>query len=256
MPLVATWNVNSIVARKDRALAWLEKAGPDIVCLQELKCQDPKFPFEELKELGYEAATHGQKTYNGVAILAKAPIEVRSRGFEDGVDDPQARFLCAQTMGLTIMSAYCPNGGTVDSDKYQYKMDWYQRLRNYLDQQLKSSDPLILAGDFNVAPEDIDCHDPKAWEGSVLFTDKEKAALTKIKEFGFSDIYRRLNPEEKAFSWWDYRSLGFQLNKGMRIDFILATDSLTAKARKSWIDRDERKGTKPSDHAPVLVEFG
>jgi exodeoxyribonuclease-3 len=252
---IATWNVNSIRARKDRVLAWLQGNEPDVLCVQETKVTDDIFPHEDLKAIGYQAAIHGQKTYNGVALLTRKPITDVVRGFGDEGDDSQARFIGGSIDGVRVYSAYIPNGSSVGSDKYQYKLEWLQRLRRYLDAQESPETAVALCGDWNVAPEDRDIHDPLLWEGEVLCTDAERAALQRIVDWGFQDTFRMHCEEEGKFSWWDYRMLGFPKNKGLRIDHIYATESLASKCTDSVIDRNERKGKGASDHAPVVALF-
>lgn len=252
---VVTWNLNSVKARKDRLVAFLKREEPHLVCLQELKGIDETFPLEEVKATGYDAAVYGQKTYNGVAVLSRAPLEVVSRGFGDGVEDPAARFLCVKAYGLTLASAYIPNGQAVGTDKYAYKLEWLKRLRRYLQTHHSATQPLIVGGDFNVAPEDRDVYDPDGWRGQILFSDPEKAGLKDVCAFGLQDTFRKHHSEGNLYSWWDYRMLGFPKNRGARIDFLFATAPLWEKCLSSRIDRDERKGTGASDHAPVIAEF-
>ncbi len=252
---VATWNVNSVKARLERLLNFLERAKPDVVCLQELKCIEEQFPFEPLKAAGYSVAAFGQKSYNGVALLSRHPITDVVRGFGDGDEDVAARFVGGTIKGIRIFSAYIPNGQAVGSEKYEYKLKWLKRLSQYLATHADKTKPLLLMGDFNVAPEDRDVHDPKAWEGMILFSEPEKAALRKVCEFGLQDTFRRHHPEPGLYSWWDYRMLSFPKNKGLRIDFILATQPAMEVCTAASIDREERKGQTPSDHAPVIAEF-
>jgi exodeoxyribonuclease-3 len=254
---LATWNVNSIRAREDRALRWLEKADPDVVCLQELKVVDEVFPFETLRAAGYEAAVHGQKTYNGVAILTRLGIEVEDveRGFGDDGDDTQARLISAKVAGVHVASAYVPNGGEVGSDKWAYKLQWLKRLRGWLDRRYEKSDPVALCGDFNVAPDDRDVSDPPAWEASVLCHPEVRRALETVREWGLVDSFRLHHDEAGFYSWWDYRMLGFPKNKGLRIDHIDLSEPLVGRCSGALIDRDERKGKQPSDHAPVIIEL-
>lgn len=250
----ATWNVNSIKARKERLIAFLQREKPDVLCLQELKGLEDTYPFGELADLGYHSAVWGQKTYNGVAIISKNEPHDIHRGFEDG-GETASRFISAQVDGVRVLCGYFPNGQAVGSDKYAYKLEWFGRLRRYLDENFEPTAKLILAGDFNVAPEDLDVHDPQAWRGQILFSEPEKEALRKIRDFGLHDTFRELHPDEKAFSWWDYRMLGFPKNRGLRIDFVLATAPLVKTLKVARIDRDERKGQGASDHAPVIAEF-
>jgi exodeoxyribonuclease-3 len=255
MPTVATWNVNSIRARRERVLGWLDRTQPDIVCLQETKVVDGDFPADVLESAGYRVVFHGQKTYNGVAILSKESADSVVRGFEDGGDDSQARFLSADVAGIRVLSAYVPNGQKPDTDPYFYKLEWLARLRAFLERSCDPSKPLVLCGDFNVAPEDRDVHDPQAWKNEILCTDREREALKTVLDFGLEDTFRLHHSDEGLFSWWDYRMLGFPKNKGLRIDFVFASRPLAERCSKAWIDRDERKGKGASDHAPVLAEF-
>jgi len=256
---VASWNVNSIRARLARLLAWLDARQPDVVCLQETKVADEDFPFEELRQAGYVATTFGQRTYNGVAILMRAaPLEI-VRGFDDGVPDTQSRFVVAgfgTAVGpLRVASVYAPNGSAVGTDKFAYKLEWYARLSRWLGTHGASGPPLLLCGDFNVAPEDRDVHDPLAWSGQVLCSADERAALGRVRACGYEDLFRRLNPELVAFSWWDYRQLSFPRNQGLRIDHIFCPPVFAARCRSVVIERDMRKGKQPSDHAPVVAEL-
>lgn len=253
---IATYNVNSIRAREERLLEWLELTKPDVVLLQELKIEDDKFPALTLRAHGYYSEWYGQKTYNGVAILSKEPVIDVRRGFEDGDADPQARFIVGATFGLRVMSVYVPNGEAVGSDKFVYKMRFYERMRAYLERARAEGQPVVLGGDFNVAPADIDCHDPSLWRGSVLFSDAEKAAFQKLLALGYVDSVRRLKGDEQHFTWWDYRMLGFPKNRGMRIDHVLVAPEVAPRLVNAGVDREARKGKQPSDHAPVWVELG
>jgi len=252
---IYSWNVNSIRARIERVLSWLEDRQPDVVCLQELKCTDDTFPAEALREVGYHSAAHGQKTYNGVAILAREPLEDVTRGLKDGGDDGQSRVIAATVRGVRVMSVYAPNGQSVDSPAYDFKLQWYERLRAVLDARHTPDVPLCLCGDWNVAPADLDVHDPAAWEGQTLCTERERAALTRLLDFGLVDTFRRLHPDTVQYSWWDYRMLAFPKNRGLRIDHVFATAPLAARLIGAGVDREARKGKQPSDHAPVWAEF-
>jgi exodeoxyribonuclease-3 len=253
---VATWNVNSIRARREHVMDWLDAAQPDVLCLQELKMTEAEFPFEELRESGYEAAVLGQKTYNGVAILSRRPIEDVQRGMEDGEDDPQARLICARVEGASIISAYFPNGGELGSDKYAYKLRWMERLRRWLDTQFDASaDEVALCGDFNVAPWDDDIGRPEQWRSSVLACDEVREALDGIASFGLHDVVRPFHPQGGVFSWWDYRGRGFERGNGLRIDHVYCTPRLADRTIGAIVDRRERGRKSPSDHAPVMVEL-
>jgi exodeoxyribonuclease III len=252
---IATWNINSVRARQERLLGWLEAQRPDVLCLQELKCTDDLFPLEAVKQAGYHTACFGQRTYNGVAILSRTePTEIR-RGLEDGVEDLQARVIGATVGGVRVFSVYAPNGQAVGSPAYAYKLQWYGRLRRYLEQHHRAQEQLVLCGDWNVAPEPLDVHDPAAWEGQTLFSLPERQALRELCGFGLVDLYRRRHPEPGRYSWWDYRMLAFPKNRGLRIDHLLATRPLAERCTAAEIDREARKGKQPSDHAPVWAEF-
>lgn len=255
--MVATWNVNSVRAREARLVAFLERARPDVLCLQELKAEEAAFPFESIAKQGYHAAVYGQRTYNGVAILSRAePTEVR-RGMGEGDDDSHARLLEARVSGLRIASAYFPNGGEVGSEKWSYKLAWMERLRAHLAATSRPGEPFALCGDFNVAPEERDVANPEAWKDTVLCHPDARAALGRIAGVGgLEDAFRRARPEPGLYTWWDYRQLGFPRNDGLRIDHVYASAPLAGRTRAAEIDRNERKGKQPSDHAPVLVTFG
>jgi exodeoxyribonuclease-3 len=250
---IATWNVNSIRARKDRLLAWLERAKPDVALLQELKVEDKDMPRDELRAAGYDYAATCQKTYNGVAILSRLPISDVQHGLGDDVDDPQARVVAATVGGVRVVSAYVPNGQVVGSDKWEYKLRFYERLGRYLDRCDLSNplaQPLVLGGDFNVAPDARDVHKPSEWENTVLFHPEARAALERMRSRGLYDSLRLLHDESGRFSWWDYRAGGFQRDDGLRIDQLYVTASLADKVTEASIDRGERGGEQPSDHTP------
>jgi len=251
---LAAWNVNSLRVRLPQLLDWLAQAAPDIVCLQELKLEDAKFPRAEIEAAGYGSAFFGQKTYNGVAILSRGELSEVSTGLPGFADDHK-RVIAANAGGVRVVSVYCPNGQAVGSDKYAYKLRWYAALREYLAAELERHPELAVAGDFNVAPEDRDVHDPKAWEGQVLVSEAERAALREILGLGLQDSFRLFEQPERSFSWWDYRMMAFRRNAGLRIDHILVTPALAARCRSSLIDKAPRKLERPSDHAPVVAEF-
>ncbi len=252
--LLASWNVNSIRAREERLLAWLENRRPDVVCLQELKCTEDQFPFEAIEAAGYHAAMHGQKTYNGVAILSKSAPEDIAVGFGDGGDEAQARVVAATIDGARIISVYVVNGKEIDSDKYAFKLEWLDRLERYIAaQDLTAS--LAICGDYNIVPDERDVENPDRWQGGVLYNEDLSARFNRLLDLGLVDTFRTHHDEAGIYSWWDYRMLGFPKNNGLRIDHILATPALAERSTDAWVDRDERKGQKPSDHAPVLTEF-
>ncbi len=250
---IASWNVNSVRARHDRLVQWLISAKPDVLCLQELKTQEDFFPFESLAELGYHAVAHGQKTYNGVAILSREKPKNVERGFGD--DDPQARLIAATIAGVRVVSVYVPNGQEVGCDKHTYKLYWLARFGEYLVEHYTPLKQLLVCGDFNIAPADIDVARPDAWAESVLCDPAGRAAVAKIRSWGLVDVFRKLHPSTAAYSWWDYRRLAFVKNDGIRLDYILATSRLTKKCSAATIDSDASKGEKPSDHVPVAAVF-
>jgi exodeoxyribonuclease-3 len=254
---IATWNVNSIRARHERVLAWLAAAQPDVLCLQEVKVQEAEFPAIEFRAAGYSAAVFGQKTYNGVAILSREPPEDVVRGLADaGAEaDSQARLIAATIGGVRVLSAYVPNGETVGSEKWAYKLRWLERLRAYLDVRCDPERPLVLCGDLNVAPEPRDVYDPAAWEGEVLFHPEARAALERVRSWGLIDVLRRHHAEPGLYSWWDYRQLAFPKNRGLRIDHVFASEPYARRSQDAFIDREARKGKQPSDHAPVVAKF-
>lgn len=251
---IASWNINSLRRRQDRLFAWLEATKPDVVCLQETKCTDDQFPALALQAVGYHSAYHGEKSYNGVAILAKADLKDVRPSLCDEVVDPQARAIATTIDTVRVFSVYAPNGQAVGSPAYEYKLKWYARLRDCLLKE-ESAD-LVICGDFNVAPEDVDVYDPELWRGAIMCSDGERTAFRQLCEGGFQDTLRLHHKESGLFSWWDYRMLSFPKNRGLRIDAILASKALAKKCIDAGIDRDMRKGKEPSDHAPVWAEFG
>jgi exodeoxyribonuclease-3 len=253
--LIATWNVNSIRARIERVTAWLTAKQPDVLCMQELKVEEKDYPLEAFAQLGYQSVHACQKTYNGVAILTKAPLSAVTRGFDDGVEDPQQRLIAGTIGDIRIINVYMPNGQSVGSDKWVYKLQWMNRLRAYLSKHCDPKAPLLLCGDFNVAPEARDVHDPMEWEPTTLYHPEARAALEQVRSWGFHDAFRLRHEDAGLYSWWDYRMLGFPKGRGLRIDHMFVTEPLVARCQDSWIDREARKGKQPSDHAPVLASF-
>ncbi len=252
---LATWNVNSIRARLPRLLDWLARANPDVVCLQELKVPDADFPVAELEAAGYRAAIFGQRTYNGVAILARESIADVALGMADESPDDQARLIAATVGGIRIISAYFPNGQEVGSDKWAYKLEWMARLERHLNRTYRPEQPLVLAGDFNVAPDDRDVARPEEWRESVLCHPDARTALGRIGAWGLVDGVRLTEPGPGPYSWWDYRMLAFPKGNGLRIDHVFVTAPLAGRCVKAWVERNERKGKLPSDHAPVMVDL-
>ncbi len=250
---IATWNVNSIRSRLQRLLAWLQQTQPDIVCLQEIKATDDVFPYDAVQAAGYHAAVFGQKTYNGVAILSRLPTTNIQRGMGGDVEDSQARFLLAEVSGVHVITAYVPNGQVVGTEAYDYKFQWFKRLRAFLATRFTPATPLVVCGDFNVARDEKDVARPNVWANSVLFHPTSRAAMEELLTWGLVDVFRQQHPEGGQYSWWDYRMLAFPKNDGLRLDYILATEPLAARCTSAEIDRQERKGEKPSDHAPVIA---
>ncbi|HVG39585.1 MAG TPA: exodeoxyribonuclease III [Pyrinomonadaceae bacterium] len=249
----ATWNVNSIIARLPVVLEWLAARKPDVLCLQELKCTDEKFPRAAFAEIGYGAEVFGQPTYNGVAILSRGVCADVQRNFPGS--GGQARMIAATIEGVRVVNVYVPNGAFVGSDKYEYKLQWLGDLRAYFDQRCEPDAPVLLCGDFNVAPEDEDVYDPELWRGKILFSEPEKAALRKVKDWGFVDAFRLFHKEEGLYSWWDYRMNSFRRNAGLRIDHIWVSDVLAQECAGATIDIEPRRWERPSDHTPVVVEI-
>ena len=250
---IASWNINSLRKRQDRLFAWIETTIPDIVCLQETKCPDEQFPTLALQAAGYHSAYHGEKSYNGVAILAKTDLCDVRLSLCDEVLDPQARVIAATVAELRVFSIYAPNGQAVGSPAYKYKLDWYRRLRACVAKE-KSAD-LVVCGDFNVAPADIDVYDAQLWHGTIMASDGERAAFRELCSLGLQDTLRIHHKEGDLFSWWDYQMRAFEKNRGLRIDAVLASESLAKRCIASGIDREMRSGKDPSDHAPVWAEF-
>jgi exodeoxyribonuclease-3 len=252
--LIATWNVNSLRARLQHLTDWLAKNPVDVIALQETKVPDEGFPFEEVAALGYHVIANGQKSYNGVAILSKQPLEDVVRDMP-GYTDDQRRVLSATTGGVRIVNVYVPNGQSVDSPKYQYKLVWLEALKVFLQDQLAAHQRLVVLGDYNIAPEDRDVHDPAAWQGQVLCSEPERERLRALHGLGLTDVFRRFEQPERMFSWWDYRMLGFRRNHGLRIDLLLTSPALTELCDACHIDKEPRRLEKPSDHAPVVGSF-
>lgn len=252
---ISTWNVNSINARLDHLLGWLETTQTDVVCLQETKCVDENFPYQPLFDLGYHTAFYGQKSYNGVAILSKHEIEDVQKNFPGDDDDSPKRLIAATIKGVRIVNTYIPNGTELWTDKFTFKLDWLQRLRKYFDETCDKNADVLLCGDFNVAPEELDVWNVPAWTGKLHFTKPERAAIHHVKQWGFVDVFREMNGDAKEFSWWDYRAGAWPRNQGLRIDHIWTSRPLADKCTGCWIDRAPRALERASDHTPVVAEF-
>ena len=249
---LAAWNVNSLNVRLPHVLDWLRAHQPDALCLQELKLEDIKFPIAAIEEAGYHAVFDGQKTYNGVAILSRKRAEDVRRGMPGFVDE-QKRVIAATLDGVRVVCVYIPNGQDTESDKYQYKLRWLDALVGFIQQQITEFGDVALLGDYNIAPNDRDVHDPKAWEGKVLCSAPERAAFQRLIDLGMKDSFRLFDQPEKSFSWWDYRMNGFKRGLGMRIDHILLTPAIAARCEAATIDTEPRTWERPSDHAPVTA---
>ncbi len=255
---IASWNVNSLKVRLPHVLDWLDRHQPDILGLQETKTVNENFPINEIEAAGYRTVYAGQKTYNGVAVLSKLPASNIVTDLP-GLDDPQRRVLGA-TLGsgddaVRFLNLYVPNGSEVGSDKYAYKLAWLEALIRYVDRQLSEHENLVVVGDFNIAPDDRDVHDPSAWRDKILCSQPEREAFQRLLDLGLSDCFRIFEQEEGIYSWWDYRAAGFRRDRGLRIDLLLASAAMSARCAASYVDKEPRRLERPSDHAPVVAEF-
>ncbi len=257
---LATWNVNSLAVRLQQLLAWLAAQSAtspvDAIVLQETKLTDDKFPHAEIVAAGYQVAWFGQKTYNGVALLTRGSAATDIQRNIPGLDDPQARVIAGTVAGLRVVGAYVPNGQAPGTDKFDYKMRWLRALREWLQGELAAHPRLLLLGDYNIAPEDRDVHDPVLWAGQILCTAEEREHFRHLLALGLHDAFRLFEQPPKSWSWWDYRNLAFRKNQGLRIDHILVSEALKPRVTACTIDKLPRKNERPSDHAPVLVELG
>lgn len=249
-----------MTARLPLVVRWLEAARPDVVCLQETKCRDEKFPHEAFAGLGYHTAHWGAPTYNGVAILSRLPLDDVQRGFGALADEAnplsqQSRLIAAHVAGVHVVNVYVPNGQSVGSEKYAYKLQWLDTLQEFFNANFGRDEPLALCGDFNVAPEDRDVHDPVYWRGKILCSEPERAAVGELKEWGLIDAFRLHTADAGNFSWWDYRGGDFRRNAGLRIDHIWVSEPLAERSTRTWIDKEPRTWERPSDHTPVVAEF-
>lgn len=251
---VATWNVNSLTVRLPQVLEWLAAHEPDILALQEIKQPTEAFPADAFTDAGYRSMANGQKTYNGVATVARDRLLDPVTDMP-GFQDSQRRVLATTIDGVRIVDLYVPNGQAVGTDKYEYKLNWLAALRDYLEDELESHPQLVVLGDFNIAPEDRDVYDPEKWGDAVLCSPPERAALRELLRLGLSDVFRRFEQPERSFTWWDYRAAGFRRNAGLRIDLILASPAMAEACQASYIDREPRTWQRPSDHTPVVAEF-
>jgi exodeoxyribonuclease III len=253
---IATWNVNSLNARAERVLQWTDSVRPEVLCLQETKLAEDAFPFEEFAAIGYDVAHHGQGQWNGVAVCSRVGLDKVEKGFADGIEpDPDARCLTAQCSGISVTSVYVPNGREVDHDHYHYKLSWLGRLVAHLTSVTGPDEDVVVLGDWNIIPEDADVWDPQAFEGSTHVTPAEREALEQVKAWGLTDVFRELYPESGLYSYWDYRDGAFYKRHGLRIDYPLVSASLLRRTKSVLVDRNGRKGQKPSDHTPVVLEL-
>jgi exodeoxyribonuclease-3 len=252
---IATWNVNSIAIRLEHIFQWLSDTNTDVLCLQETKCVDEKFPFQAIKDFGYNVAFTGEKSYNGVAILSKHEITDVQKNFHDDTLEAPKRLIAATVKGVRIVNTYIPNGTELWTDKFTFKLDWLQRLRKMFDATCDRSGDVLLCGDFNVAPEETDVWNVPFWEGKLHFSKPERAAIHHVKQWGFVDVFRQMNGDVREFSWWNYREGAFPKNHGLRIDHIWTSKSLAEKCVGCWIDKEPRGWERPSDHTPVVAEF-
>ena len=251
---LATWNVNSLKVRLPQVIAWLQAHQPDVLCLQETKLEDLKFPEGDIRAAGYHAVFSGQKTYNGVAVLSRTPASSPLAAVP-GLSDPQKRVLAAIVDGVRVVCLYVPNGQSVDSDKYSYKLSWLATVTAWLKDESAAYPRLAVVGDFNIAPDDRDVHDPKAWEGQVLCSAPERKAFQDMIAIGLKDSFRLFEQTAQSFTWWDYRMNAFRRKMGLRIDHILVSETLALNCRACTIDVDPRRNERPSDHAPVVVDL-
>ncbi|WP_296660813.1 exodeoxyribonuclease III [Paraburkholderia sp.] len=255
---IATWNVNSLKVRLQHVIDWLKESGTDVLCLQELKLPNEKFPTAELEAQGYRSWFAGQKTYNGVAILARDGLVVDEATVVrniPGFEDPQQRVIATTVGGVRVVSAYFPNGQAPGTDKFAYKLAWLDAMHDWLAQEMQRYPLLALLGDYNIAPEDRDVHDPKAWEGQNLVSPEERAQFARLIDLGLVDAFRQFEQPEKTFTWWDYRMFAFRRNAGMRIDHILLSPALAPQCKAVEVDKTPRKWEQPSDHTPVVAQL-
>lgn len=252
---IATWNVNSLKVRLPHVLEWLQSQQPDVLVLQEIKQVTDIFPTDVFADAGYQSCASGQKTYNGVAVIARQSPDDVVTDFS-GFDDPQRRILASTIDGVRVVNLYIPNGSEVGSEKYAYKLSWLDALAGFLENELSQHERLVVLGDFNIAPADEDVYDPQKWGEAILCSPDERAALRRLLDLGLTDVFRSFPQPEKTYSWWDYRAAGFRRNAGLRIDLILTSDKLTENCTASYVDKEPRGWERPSDHTPVVAEFG
>jgi len=254
---IASWNINSIKSRLQHVINWSDRNQPDVLCLQETKCPDDRFPEKKLREIGFEhQAFFGEAVYHGVAILSRHPLDEVRRGFPNDVEDEQRRLVAATVNGVRIVNIYAPHGTKLGSDRYRYKLAWFQKLRRYFDENYMVNDDVVLCGDLNVAPHEIDVWKVALWKNKLHFTKAEREAIQHLKAWGFIDLFRFINDEAREFTWWDYfHPHSWEWNKGLRLDHIWASPPLADRCADCWIDTKPRALERPSDHAPVIAEF-
>ena len=252
---IATWNVNSMNVRQPHVIEWLDSHDPDVLVLQEIKQVTEKFPAEALQEIGYHSIASGQKTYNGVATISKTEPVDPVMDFPD-LEDPQRRVLAATIGDVRVIDLYVPNGSEVGSEKYDYKLGWLESLKCFLEEEMQQHENVVVLGDFNIAPADADVYDPEKWGDAILCSPREREALGALLDLGLTDVFRLFDQPENTFSWWDYRAAGFRRNAGLRIDLILTSPAMTGRCKASYVDKEPRAWERPSDHAPVVAEFG
>lgn len=253
---LATWNVNSLKARLPRVEEWLADIQPDVLCMQETKLADDAFPALTFQSIGYESVHHGQGQWNGVAILSKVGIDEVVANFGHGDPDPDARIVTARCGGVLFVNVYVPNGRAVGHEHYEYKLRWLDQLRDHVGHLATPGDQVIVTGDFNIAPTDLDVYDPAKFVGATHVSPAERAALGRLRDWGLVDLFRRVHAEDRIYSWWDYRAGDFHQGRGMRIDLVLGTQPVADRVEWAVIDRNARKGQSPSDHAPVIIDLG
>ena len=253
---IATWNVNSIAVRMPHVLRWIEKEQPDVLCLQEIKCTDDRFPAPAFLDIGYNSTFLGQKSYNGVAIVTKHALEDVQMNFPDDTEESPKRLIAATINGIRVVNTYIPNGTELWSDAFKFKLDWLQRLRHFFDTTCDKSADVLLCGDFNVATDELDVYDVRAWTGKLHFSKPERAAMEHVRKWGFIDAFRLMHPDTVRYSWWNYKEGAFFKDLGLRIDHVWVSPSLAARTVNCWIDKSPRGWERPSDHAPVFAEFG
>ncbi|HKJ18480.1 MAG TPA: exodeoxyribonuclease III [Xanthomonadales bacterium] len=251
---IASWNVNSLNVRLPHVLAWCNANQPDVLALQETKLVDEKFPVEQLMEIGYHSVFSGQKTYNGVAILSRESLTDPVTDVPD-LDDPQRRILAATVGNVRVIDLYVVNGSEVGSEKFAYKLDWLDKVTRWIETEMKAHENVIVLGDFNIAPDDRDVHDPDAWHEKILCSTQERAALKRILDLGLSDTFRQFDQPERVWSWWDYRMNAFRRKMGLRIDLVLASEAMQPRCTESYVDIEPRRMERPSDHAPAVAHF-